>query len=128
MVGLYAILEPLLGIVNACLPLLRPVFQKTSFAFMEGWTGRTLGYRISGRRHVSRRRESLGKVKAGLSSSAEQSPWHDSEAYPLAKVQDHADKEEMQGLKGEHLGSNNDMRGITVERGWVVQVSGQEEV
>lgn len=128
MVGLYAILEPLLGIVNACLPLLRPVFQHTSFALVKDRTRRTLGYRIPGRRHVSRRTESLGNVKAGLSGSAEQSPWHESEAYPLAMVQEHADKEAMQGLKGAHLGSSDDMGGITVERGWVVQVSGHKEV
>ena len=95
---------------------------------MKDWTHRTLGHRIPRRRHVSRRTESLRKVKAAPSGSAKQSPWHDSEAYPLAMVQEHADKDAMQGMKGEHLGSSDDMRGITVQRGWVVQVSGHEAV
>lgn len=82
---------------------------------------------IPKRWHAGKRHQSWDEHKAGLSDGAEQFPSYDSEAYPLAKVKDSVGKKGTSSLKGERLGSHDDMHGITVEREWVVQFSGNNE-
>lgn len=77
--GIYSVLEPCLGVANACLPLLRPVILRLT-------TGRTAGspppqFDTSGHRDAFRTNISAGKHFKRIPDELNNS--QDSETYPL---------------------------------------------
>lgn len=94
---------------------------------MIDWTRRTLDS-VPKKLHPTKHSLSPQEEEANLPGGAARFPHYGNEVYALGKMQDRTMKENAKGLKDELLSLEDNVRGITVEREWAVQVSGQKEL
>ena len=118
--GLFTLLEPTLGIINACLPVIQPILHKClqSRVFSRGQ---------SATKHSHTSLEAQNTQEGGGGHKAKKFHRLDDHTYPLAETYGNfnevATPENDTDLEERDVGSLNLERSIFVERRWDVRLS-----